>query len=518
MTSEHARFKEIISTIRKHHLIKQFCPKNLRETLEDLGPTFVKIGQIMSARDDMLPQEYCKELEKLRSKVRPMNPETVVQILQREYQGQASDIFESIEDTVLGAASIAEVHRAILKTGDSVVIKIQRENIQERMALDVKLLKRAIRILRLNRIIKNTLDLTEILDEIYRTAKEEMDFLTEANHMEEFCEKNREIAYLKIPKVYHEYTTPYVLVMEYIDGVTIDRIDLLQEDGYDLEEISQKLATNYIKQAIDDGYFHADPHADNIKIENGKIVFLDFGMMGRLDAQNKKLLKECIVAILYDDITTIERILLTLGETKQEINHHQLQQEIKKILDQNKTAEISNIDLREFLNDMLSLLATNRIKLPKDITMLLRGIIVIEGVLEEINPDISLIQVLKDFIKSTHWINHKEMKDLMQKGYKNGRAFLELPSELLTLLRGINHNQESIRIENHDSKMKAKENRKLVNRLLLVLLDVALLIGLSVMTISPTETLPFLFYLYATSATVITLILLWNLFMDLYRK
>ena len=227
--NEKTRFIEIISILKNSALIRNFTPQKLCETIIKLGPTFIKIGQIMSNRYDLLPKEYCDALANLRSNVTPMEFKKVCQILKSEL-GNTNEIFQNISQNCIGSASIAQVHKAKLKSGEDVVIKVQRENIYETMSTDVKLFKKAIRILHLNLLIK-FVDLNSVIDEIYNVAKEEMDFEIEAKNLEEFHENNRDIAYVDVPKVYKNLVPKKVLVMEYIEGININNKDKLINNG-----------------------------------------------------------------------------------------------------------------------------------------------------------------------------------------------------------------------------------------------------------------------------------------------
>ena len=255
-----------------------------------------------------------------------MSFEDVLDILKEEL-GDIDEIFESISPESIGSASMAQVHIAKLKNGENVAVKVQRKNIYEKMTMDVKLLKKAISLLHLNTIIK-IMDLNLVLDEIYNVAKEEMDFELEAKHLEEFKENNVDVAYVTVPKVYKNFVTKKALVMEYIPGVSLNEKQKLEELGYDVEEIGLKLANNYIKQALDDGFFHADPHQDNIFIYEGKIVFLDLGMMGRISVRSRKLLNDAMKAIINDDIVELEHILLNFSTSTSTINHMKLRAEM----------------------------------------------------------------------------------------------------------------------------------------------------------------------------------------------
>ena len=215
------RLKEITAVLHRHAITRGVSPEKLRLILEDLGPTFIKLGQIMSLRSDILPKRYCDELMKLCSEVEPMPFSEVEEVLEGAFGCPWQEEFQEIRQKPLGSASIAQVHRAVLKTGEDVVVKVQRKGIYEIMARDIGLLKKAVKLLP-PVSIKEAVDLNLVLEELWRVAQEEMNFLTEASNIEEFARKNKKVAFVKTPILYREYTTANVLVMEYIDGVPID--------------------------------------------------------------------------------------------------------------------------------------------------------------------------------------------------------------------------------------------------------------------------------------------------------
>lgn len=511
MKNETERLKEIIEIIKKHNIIKDRSPKNIRETIEELGPTFIKMGQILSSRNDFLNEEMITELKKLKGSVLPMNEEQIKEILNEEYKGKENEIFLAIENKPIGSASIAQIHKAKLKNGEIVALKIQRKNIYEMMTLDSKLLKKAISILQIDKILGNVIDIKSLIDEMYETAKEEMDFLIEAKHIEEFSENNKDISYIKGIKIYKEYTTRHILVMEFIDAPLISEKEKLIKLGYDLKEVTLKLADNYIKQAIDDGFYHADPHSDNIKIQDGKIVYLDFGMMGRLSNRNKDLLNKCIVAILKNDIDDIAHILKILNVKDEEINYMKLKSDIKLVLDKNKTTEIKNINIKEFAKEMFLLLNENKIKLPKDITMLIRGIVVIEGTIEEINPDVNLIEVLKNRLSLNKIITEDNIKEIGYKIVKGSNDIISIPSETLSILKGINNGELKFNIELNDSKHQLQKIENILYQIIITILDVALILGISIMTMLDNSRESNIYYIYIILSIIFTLWLFYKM-------
>ena len=513
------RLFEIIDVIKNHNVLDGLTPIKLRETLEDLGPTFIKVGQILSNRPDLLPPEYIDELSKLRSEVNPMSYQEVLDILNKEYDRKLFQIFLSIERKELGSASIAQVHKAVLKNGMEVVLKVQRSNIKELMTTDIRLLKKALKVLHVQSIMKNIVSLDDVLDELLSTTLEEMDFLIEADHISEFYLENKDIKFIRVPRVYKKLTTERVLVMEYISGIPIYDVKTLQSNGYDLDEIGSKLADHYIHQAIDIGYFHADPHPDNIIITDGKIGYIDFGMMGRLSNRNKELLKKCIVAIFNNDIREVERILLILSDTTKKINHSKLCSDIELILDKNKMVGISEINIAKFSNDMMKLLANHGIKLPKDITMLVRGIVVLEGTLELISPNINLMQVFENRVKGT------SMKELFNKEVLEKEAFHtvqsisslnRLPADLHRFFSETSRGETKVNIEVTDMDEHINKLEKMVHRIVVAFLDVAFILGAAWMVSNGIDTpeQTFLFYLYITVGFGFTLWLFIKMYID----
>lgn len=505
MINETKRLKDIIIILNKYNIVKDRSPRNLRLMIEELGPTFIKMGQILSSRNDLLSEEYTMELKKLRCSVNPMDYTEVQEILLQEYACNINEVFASFSHQPIGSASIAQTHLATLKTGEVVAVKIQRRNIYQMMTLDAKLIKKAIKVLNLDKAFGNIVDFNSVIDEMYDSAKEEMDFYIEAKHVEEFNNNNKDIVYIRPLKVYKELSTRYVLVMEYIEGNFINEINVLKDLGYDLDEISSKLADNYIKQALDDGFFHADPHADNIKIYDGKIVYLDLGMVGRLTIDNKQLLNRCLIDILKNDSSDIAHVLGLINTNSNQIDYMSLIKDIKKVLSKNKTTDIASINIKEFISDMFKLLNNNKITLPKDISMLFRGIVVLEGVLEEINPSINLLDVISNRFNTASVLTNENMKKVLFKSVKSGNDLIAIPSEALTLLKGVNDGELKFNIELNDSKNQLERMEKLIHLAIVTILDLAFIIGISIMAVMHKGELPLVFYLYVALSLIFTL-------------
>ncbi len=513
------RLFEILSIIKRNGILSGITPQKLRKTCEELGPTFIKIGQILSNRPDLLSDEYIDELSKLRSNVKPMEYAEVLEIIDAETPKRLFEIFSSIETKPLGSASIAQVHKAILKTGEEVVIKVQRKDIKEKMTLDIKIMKKACKILRIESIINNIISISDILDELLATAIEEMNFVEEANNIVEFAKYNEEFAFMKVPKVYKELTSEKMLVMEYIDGIRINNKEELERRGYDLNEIAAKLADNYIYQALDTGFFHADPHPDNIYIMDGKIVYLDFGMMGHLSAQNKNILKKCLININDNDMFELEKNLLILVDARREVNHDKLRKDIERILDKNKNQDIANIDIADFSNDLMNMFVNNSLSVPHDITMLVRGIVVLEGTLETVNPNISLLEVIKNRLAG-HTIKDVFNKDNIKKEIVETVSGLnkihKIPGDLHIFLKEASNGNLKFNMSLPDANKYFDRLEKMVHRIVVCILDVAFILGAALIASNRVETKEqsFLFYLFVLLGIVFTIWLFVKMYLD----
>ncbi len=518
------RLFEIIGVLKKHNILDGINPVRLREILEDLGPTFIKVGQILSNRPDMLSKEYIDELGKLRNEVNPMSYQEVLDILNEEFDKRLFQIFISIDREPLGSASIAQVHKAVLKDGTDVVIKVQRRNIKEIMVTDIKVLRKALKMLHVEKIFQNIVSFDEILDELLSTTLEEMNFLIEAEHVSEFYDANKEVNYIKVPRVIKKYTTEKVLVMEHIQGFNVMQREELIEAGYDLNEIGNKLADNFIYQALDIGYFHADPHPNNIIITDGKIGYIDYGMMGRLNSRNKELLKQCMVAIFNNEIKEVERLLLILCDVSGDIDHNRLCKDLELILDKNKTTGISDINITKFANELIDILGRNGIKIPKDITMLVRGIVVLEGTLEVVSPDINLMQVFENKVKQNSLKNlFKEENLIKEAGHfmSSLGSMNRLPYDLHTFFKSTTRGDTKFNIEITDSNKYLDRFEKMIHRIVVCILDVAFIVGAALMVSNGIETneQKFLFYLFFIVGLVLTIWLFIKMYFDkLNRK
>ena len=474
------RLREILAVLARHGILRGLTPVKLRLIIQDLGPTFVKLGQILSMRQDMLPAEYCQELTLLRADVSPMPFGEVKEVVEAEYGVPMKSLFLSFEETPLGSASIAQVHAAVLRDGNEVAVKVQRPGVRDTMARDIVLLRRAAGILQRAGGIAGVIDFRMVLDEMWAVAQEEMDFLLEARHMDEFRDSNAGVAYVTCPRVEHRYTTSRALMMEYIDGIPIDDTDRLREEGYDLGEIGEKLADNYVRQILDEAFFHADPHPGNLRIRAGKIVFLDLGMMGRLSEKDRELLKTAVRAVAQNDAGTLKDVLLTLGVHSGKIDHVRLYADIDEFLSRYASMGMADIDLARLMEELLGLAESHGISMPKGLSMLARGIVTIQGVLARISPDIQIITIMHNHMAGGAVGPFDLEKELKSGGLSllaSGRKALDIPSQMSDLLKTTLKGQLKLHVEPTGSEDPLKAAERRTDKLALAILDAALIIG-----------------------------------------
>ena len=478
----HSRLKEITGVLRKYAITRGVTPEKLRMILEDLGPTYIKLGQIMSMHSDILPERYCEELMRLRSEVPPMPFEQVEEVIQDSFGCPWNEIFLEIEKNPLGSASIAQVHKAVLKSGEEVVIKVQRKGIYEVMLQDIRLMRRAVKLLP-PVSIKGLVDLDLVLDELWRVTQEEMNFLTEASNMEEFSEKNQDVVFVRTPILYREYTTLHVLVMEYIDGFAIDEKENLLANGYDLKEIGSKLVDNYMKQVMEDGFFHADPHPGNVKVQEGKIIWMDMGMMGRLSDRDKELVGRAVEGVALNDIGMIQDAVLALGKFRGKPDQSQLYEDIRSLMSQYGTVDMGTIDVAKLMQDLMEVMKENKIIMPHGLTMLARGLTHMEGVLADISPEINMVEIAAARIKQMFFQEKswkKEVKSTERSFYRSLRKSIDIPSLIVDILQGYLKGQTRVNLDLHVSKDLAWLLRRLIRNIVMGLWVVALLISSSI--------------------------------------
>lgn len=481
------RLKEILSVLSRHNAMAGMTPVKLCGILEDLGPTFVKLGQIMSMRPELLPAAYCEALQKLRTHAAPMPMEEVRRVVERSLGMPLHKAFPYFDPTPLGSASIAQVHRARLRDGGEAAVKVQREGIHDVMRSDIALLRKAAGLMRLTPT-GEAVDLNMVLDEMWVVSQEEMNFSAEAKNAEEFARYNQNVAYVACPKVYRKYSTPQVLAMEYVDGFSLLDRDALEKAGYDPAEIARKLCASYMKQVLDDGFFHADPHPGNLRVREGRIVWLDMGMMGRLSARDQGCFDRALRAFVRGDAGELTDVVLALGVHREPVNREALYADVDDLMSEYGKVEIGEIDLGRLLQQALDLAGKHRISMPSGVAMLGRGLCTLQGTVAAVSPGTSLVEVLSQRLAHSAFRGTDVKGALRRDGaalYESAQKSLNIPALLSDTLRLAQKGELKLVTEACASRGEERRQDLRETRRRLCLLCGAFFLGASLMTLAP---------------------------------
>lgn len=484
------RFREIIKVFASYgfgyifdskNIKNKKSPENLRKAFEDLGPTFIKIGQILSTRPDIVPKEYIDELIKLQDSAPEENFEDMKSVLEESLHVSIQDFFKSINPVPIASASIAQVYDGILKDEKSVVIKIQRPDIYIKMRLDISILIRIFKFTK-NKIKIPVIDPIEALEEIEETTKKELNFILEAENIKRFREYNKNIVSVYAPYVVEELLSNKVLVLEKIDGIKINSKKILLENGYDNRDIAEKLALSYCKQIFEDGFFHGDPHPGNILIYGGKICFIDFGIIGELSEGMKKWFNSAMFALATRDKEKLVDCILSVGIKNGKVNRIKLYDSVSYIFDTYLTTSIKNIKISILMQEIWDITRENNIQLPRELISLIRGLIILEGVVSEIDPDLEIIGVIISFMKSKNKfmiLDCLEKEDLLILLYSFARDGMKIPTKTVEALNKLSSGEAKVEFQIKDIDNTLIQVNKMVNRITEGILISALILSSS---------------------------------------
>lgn len=486
------RLKEIFDILRKHHFLKGFAPEEFRAMLEDLGPSFVKIGQTLSTRSEILPKAYCDELAKLQMECDPLPFDDILAALDDIYGDAQGEVFDAIDPTPLGSASLAQVHKARLVSGETVAVKIQRPGVKATMAQDIDIMRMVAR--HAARFMKDEqmLDLRDVVEELWATFLEETDFQREAANLEEFARLNADVAFIDCPKVYSELCGEFVLVMEYIDGIPILAVDRLRALGYDLSEIGEKILDNYASQILDHGFFHADPHPGNLLIRNGRIVYIDLGIMGRLSPRDRAGFGNIIEAVGMESSTELKDALMSFAVAKDNtaIDHTRFLADLDVLLNDYGSCDVADIDIGSFLSDILMLTRSCKVTLPSSITSVSRGIVTLEGTIASFIPNENVVSIINAHIqRSKNQGNElaQAMQDLALSLRSSSRGMLDAAQFSGETLKMLTRGQLKMNMEVLGSEAPLSKLAKIINRLTIGIIIAGLFIGSSMLSLSSME-------------------------------
>ncbi|MGT2802047.1 ABC1 kinase family protein [Streptococcus henryi] len=485
-------------------LESQLAPAKLRVAFETLGPSFVKIGQVLSTRSDILPKVYIDELSKLQSDVPPMPKDLVMEAISSELSKPVSEVFSWLSEDPLASGSVAQTHRARLLTGEEVVVKIQRPHLAEIIEEDLAVL------MKLSRYFPNRLlpmvDIPEVLRNLKETLEREIDFRNEAQAMQEFSRLNQSVKCVAVPIVYEEYTTEHFIVEEYIDGIPINRYDQIIQDGYELDDIGKKLMLSFIKQVFKDGYFHGDPHPGNLLIYDNKIYFIDFGIMGILEDGMRACLNDILYGFTAQDVDGMTRSILALTNMGDATNKAALAQDVEHILTKYASLDLGGLSITNLLEDLVKVFHKNHLRAPAQFTILEKAALQIEGIFRELAPEIDLMTLAKDYFLQN--MGPEMLKQALNKEtllielfylLKNGK---NIPRELHQFLEQLLNGRLLLTHEFYDFTNRFNQVQKLGNRMILSITFLGLILSASIL--SNNSQMVFLSHLlFLLSATVL---------------
>ncbi|WP_438445839.1 ABC1 kinase family protein [Gorillibacterium sp. sgz5001074] len=439
----------------------------IREVLQQLGPTFIKLGQIASTRPDLLPESIRTELEKLQDQVQPFGFEDVRSIIRSETKREPEEIFAELAEEPVAAASIGQVHIGLLHSGEKVAVKIQRPAIRSVIRTDLEILGNMAVLAEARFRWAKRYQLSKMVEEFGHSLTNELSYIMEAQNADRFRAMFRHERRIKIPKVYAEFSSRKMLTMEFIDGPNLNQLELLEAGGIDRPRLASRLLQAVLHQIFIEGFFHADPHPGNIKILPGEVIaFLDFGMVGRLSPEMKQHFSSLIIALMRQSSSGVIQAILRMGLVTEEVEMEELRRDVDKLRDKYMGVSFSQISLGESVNDLLQVAYRHQIRIPPDLIMLGKTLVTIEGVVGHLDPDISIIRIAEPFgrkllIERFH--PRSLLGKLKEEWAEYGDSLLHLPKHAMELMAFIRKGRLEISIPEIDKFLRKLD--RISNRL-----------------------------------------------------
>jgi ubiquinone biosynthesis protein len=470
---------------REESRIAQLTPaERMRLALEELGPTFIKLGQLLSTRPDIIPKAFVVEFSKLQDNV-PSFPFAELQAqINIELKRPVTEIFSFLETTAIAAASIAQVHRARLLSGAEVVVKVRRPGVVELVETDIDLLMGLALLMERHMPGSDIYDPVGLVREFARTIRREMDFSREGRTIETIRNNFAGDPTMHFPQVYWEESAKGVLTLEYMEGIKVNNLYALDQAGFDRRLIARRGADAFLKMVLEHGFFHGDPHPGNVLILPGNIIcLLDYGMVGRLDAKLKDYLTDILLAIIRRDVDEVISLLIHSGEIADVVNTRALRRDLSEFIDSYYEIPLKEIEVGRLLLEFIELITTYRISIQADLMLLAKALVTIEGMGRELDPEFDMVEHLRPFMER----EIKEKASPVRLAKEAGSAVFSyinfaknFPKDLREILNKINHNKFKIDLEHRGLDQFSKEMDKSVNRLSSSLLIAALIIGSSI--------------------------------------
>jgi ubiquinone biosynthesis protein len=456
--------------------------ERIHHMLVDLGPTYIKFGQIMSLRPDLIPRPLILELRKLQDEVAPVKYQEIQDVVERSLQRPLSEVFSFFDEQPLAAASLAQVHKAILRDNNQVVaVKVQRPKIRQIIEPDLYILKLVAGQLHGRMEWSKIYDLPKLAEEVRKTLLAELDFTRESRHMK-ICRNNfAEIEEVYIPRLYESYCSERVLTMELVEGIKMK--DLGPGHEIDRELLARRGLRLTVKQVLEDGFFHADPHPGNVMIlKDNVFCLMDWGMVGRLTRRTRYELIDLINAVVDKDSERIEEILLDLARGDGSRPERSMEREILDILDIYHSLPIQNLNIGHLLLDITAMLRENNLRVPADLAVMIKALITAEGTARELYPELNVVEEAKPFVKKLameRWKPKVVWRDLRRNFSTLFTLQKELPSRFRQIIEKIDRGQLNIRFQHANLAGLRNTLENITNRLTLGIIIAALIVASS---------------------------------------
>lgn len=455
----------------------------LRLACEALGPTFVKMGQILSTRPDLIPDPFIRELRKLQAQVAPVEFSRIRKVLADELGRPIARVFESIEEKPLGSASIAQVHKARLVDGQVVVVKVQRPDIQQVVSLDLEIMHYVAELMedhlegwRIHRP-------TAIVEEITRTLEKELDFSSEAGHIERFRRQFEGDPAVHVPEVYHHACTPRVITMEYIRGVKASKFKETRSPSEERCRIAERVADLIMRQVFEHGFFHADPHPGNIHILSGQVIcFLDFGMMGFIDQRGRETFADLIWGIARRNEVSVANALLRLAQAEDEPPRQGFEAEVADFMHQHFYRPLAEVGFARLFGELLDLTTRHHLRVPANFFIMLKSLSLMEGLVRRLNPQHDVIKQAAPLLRRLRLFRLNPARigeGLFELSLDFATLAREFPAEVRRILSQIKTGEAKVVFKHHGLDPLIQSMDRVSNRLAFSVVLASLIIGSS---------------------------------------
>lgn len=462
--------------------------ERVRKVLEELGPTFIKFGQIMSNRPDLLPKELIYELEKLQDSVPQFSGKDAQKLVENELGKPIYEMFKNFETCPIASASVSQVHRAELIDGEEIVVKVQRPGIEHIIEIDLEIMLHFANLTEKYIRGMDTLSPINIVKEFEKSIKKEIDFTIEASNIERFSRNFQDDMTIYVPKVYRGYSTKKILTMEFIDGIKVSNIDAILDTGNDPKIIGSRSADLVLKQVFEHGFFHADPHPGNILVLNNNVIcFLDFGMMGICLPKYKEYLSNIIVGVVKKDSKIITKSLIKFSYIDNIKNIDELEYQISVLIEQYSYKSLKDLNIGDCLRQLIKLILEFKIKTAPDMYLLMKALITVEGVGRKLDPDFNAVEHIEPFAKKIlkERMNPLKLtKDIYLSMIEFAFFLRDFPSEMKAIFEQIKHGQLKLKFEHRGLEPMLKTHERISNRIAFAIVLASLIVGSSLIILS----------------------------------